>query len=73
MFNLRSANFDAAKNPILKYIAQCYETFLFNFTCFNENYLEAFIYDNPSLPLDERHNNYVKRQFFEIRYYNANS
>jgi len=69
VFNLRSANFDGAKNPILKYIARCYEMFLFNFTSHNENYLEAFIYDNPSLPLDERHNNYVKRQFFDNNEY----
>jgi len=65
VFNLRSANIDSAKNPILKYIAKSYEKFLFNFTSFNENYLEAFIYDNPSLPLDANHNNYVKRNFFD--------
>jgi len=65
VFNLRSANFDSAKNPILKYIAKSYEKFLFNFTSFNENYLEAYIYDNPSLPLDANHNNYVKINFFD--------
>jgi hypothetical protein len=72
IFNIRKNCFDRRINPILFYIATCFEKFIFNFTSVNENFRKAFIFDNPSLPLDANHNNFVRKSFFEIEYFLMN-
>jgi hypothetical protein len=64
VFNLRKSTLSSKNNPILYYIADSFEKFTFKFTARNENFAMAYIYENPSLPLDVNHNNYLKREFF---------
>jgi len=64
IFNIRKKNYDKSKNPILHYIASSFEKFIFSFTSKNENFRNAYIYENPSLPFDLNNRNFLKKEFF---------
>jgi hypothetical protein len=64
IFNLRKSFFDEQKNPILYYIARCFEKFTFKFTPINENFRKCYIFENPTLKFDANHQNYLSKAFF---------
>ena len=71
VFNLRKKNYSSAQNPILRNIADCFETFIFCFTATNENFAKSFIFENPCLPFQPNRNNYLRQEFFtELEYEN---
>jgi len=63
VFNLRKKHFDRQKNPILHHIASCFEKFIYGFTCYRENFKQAYIYENPCLTFDNNNNNYLQQNF----------
>ena len=69
VFNLRKKSFSKKTNPILYYIAECYEKFLFCFTAKNENFAKAPIYENPCLAFDVNNPNYLSQDFFTVDEY----
>ena len=64
IFNVRKENFCSKKNPILRYLVENFEKFLFRFTTINENFRKSWIFENPCLTLDPNSTAYVKRNFF---------
>jgi len=64
IFNLRKKNFNKDTNPILHYIASCMEKLLINFTVKNENFLNAWIYENPCISFDVNNRGYLTTGFF---------
>jgi len=64
VFNLRSKNFDKKNHPILFHIAQNFERFVVKFSAVNENFMRAFIFDNPCITFDFNRPHFLQKSFF---------
>ena len=64
VFNVRGRSLDEKIHPILHHIAVSYENLLINFTKRNENFMKAYVYENPALRLDANNPAFLGRGFF---------
>jgi len=72
VFNLRKKAFNKHSNPILYNMAACFEKFIFSFSATNENFMHAWIFENPCMVLDQRNNNFLTETFFDQEFFLAN-
>jgi hypothetical protein len=65
IYNLRAKNFDKKTEPILHHIASCFEKFLISYTMVNENYRLSYIYDNPSIQIEQGRDAFLSLRFID--------
>ena len=63
-YNIRKHRINKKTNPILHYIAECYEKFLFKLGSIAENYRKMSIFENPLFCFDGAGGGSLTKNFF---------
>jgi hypothetical protein len=71
VYNIRSREFDSSREPCITSIVAGYENLITNFTKTNENFLDAFMFENRALTIGLRDNRCLNKNNFDVIFFNA--
>jgi exonuclease III len=70
---LRSSYFNPEVSPILHNLASCYEKFYDAYTLINENFRDAYVFENRCFKRNRLSNEIIDRNFFSREFFSNNS
>ncbi len=71
VYNIRSRDFDSNKEPCITSIVAGYENLIINLTKTDENFLDAFMFDNRALTIGLRDNLVLNENNFDVNFFNT--